>query len=133
MVASAQLIGLDGKNYTSAYVEGNGNTRYFTDAAGRTLYLFTNDKKNTNTFTTANFSNDAAWPIFHVTIDRLPTGMNASDFSEINVHGRMQLTYKGWPIYYFGQDTNKGDNKGVSVPVPGKWPIINGDIAEAPL
>ncbi|HKZ37736.1 MAG TPA: hypothetical protein VJ184_08810 [Chryseolinea sp.] len=132
MVASAQLVGLDGKNYTNAYVEGNGNTRYFTDAAGRTLYLFTNDKKSTNTFTTANFSNDAAWPIFHVTIDRLPTGMNAADFSEINVHGRMQLTYKGWPIYYFGQDTNKGDNKGVSVPVPGKWPVINGDTAEAP-
>ena len=51
MVASAQLVGLDGKNYTSAYVEGTGNTRYFTDAAGRTLYIFTNDKKDTNTFT----------------------------------------------------------------------------------
>jgi predicted lipoprotein with Yx(FWY)xxD motif len=132
MVASAQLVGLDGKNYTSAYVEGTGNTRYFTDAAGRTLYLFTNDTKDTNKFTAADFSNDAAWPIFHVVIGRLPTGMNAVDFGEINVHGRLQTTYKGWPLYYFGQDTGKGDNKGVSVPTPGKWPVINNDTGLAP-
>ena len=49
------------------------------------------------------------------------------------LHGREQLTYKGWPVYYFGQDTGKGDNKGVSVPVPGKWPIINADTGAAPL
>lgn len=133
MVASAQLVGADGKNYTATYVEGTGNTRYFTDGAGRTLYIFTNDKKNTNTFTNATFSNDGAWPIFHVTIGRLPTGLNASDFGEINVHGRPQTTYKGWPLYYFGQDTAKGDNKGVSVAAPGKWPVINGDTVEAPL
>jgi predicted lipoprotein with Yx(FWY)xxD motif len=133
MVASSQLVGLDGKNYTGAYVEGTSNTRYFTDSSGRTLYIFTNDKKDTNTFTAANFSNDVAWPIFHTTIGHLPTGMNAGDFSEINVHGRLQLTYKGWPIYYFGQDTNKGDNKGISVPVPGKWSVLNGDTAAAPL
>jgi predicted lipoprotein with Yx(FWY)xxD motif len=133
MVASAQLVGLDGKNYTSAYVEGTANTRYFTDAAGRTLYIFTNDKKDTNNFTAADFGNDAAWPIFHVDIEHLPTGMNATDFGVITVHGRSQLTYKGWPVYYFGQDAAPGDNKGVSVPVPGKWPVINNDTVEAPL
>jgi predicted lipoprotein with Yx(FWY)xxD motif len=133
MVASAQLVGLDGKNYTNAYVEGTGNTRYFTDAAGRTLYIFTNDSQNTNTFTQADFSNDAAWPIFHVAVENLPTGMDAADFGEIAVHGRQQLTYKGWPVYYFGQDAAPGDNKGVSVPIPGKWPVINSDTGQAPL
>lgn len=133
MVASSQLVGLDGKNYTSGYVEGTGNTRYFTDAAGRTLYIFTNDSENTNTFTQPDLSNDGAWPIFHETIEHLPTGINASDFGEITVHGRQQLTYKGWPVYYFGQDTAPGDNKGISVPVPGKWPIINSDTGSAPL
>ncbi|HEX6223789.1 MAG TPA: hypothetical protein VFZ52_05235 [Chryseolinea sp.] len=133
MVASAQLIGLDGKNYTSAYVEGTGNTRYFTDAEGRTLYAFSNDSENTNTFTQPDFSNDSAWPIFHVDIEHLPTGMNASDFGEIDVHGRMQLTYKGWPVYYFGQDAAKGDTKGVSVPVPGKWPLLTAETGPAPL
>ncbi|HZI23478.1 MAG TPA: hypothetical protein VFD46_00290, partial [Chryseolinea sp.] len=91
-----------------------------------------NDSDNTNTFTTANFSNDGVWPIFHAEIEHLPTGMNASDFGEIDVHGRTQLTYKGWPVYYFGQDQAKGDNKGVSVPVPGKWPVINQDTPQAP-
>lgn len=132
MVASAQLIGLDGKNYTSAYAEGTGFTRYFTDAAGRTLYAFTNDTENTNTFTLADFSNDGAWPIFHALIEHLPTGMNADDFGEIDVHGRKQLTYRGWPLYYFGQDTAQGDNKGVSVPTPGKWPVVTNDTAPAP-
>lgn len=133
MVASAQLIGLDGKNYTSAYVEGTGVTRYFTDAAGRTLYLFVNDKKDTNNFTTADFSNDGIWPIFDATITLLPTGMNATDFGKITVHGRSQLTFKGWPLYYFGQDAAKGDNKGVSVPTPGIWPVITSITVEAPL
>ena len=133
MVASGQLVGLDGKNYTSAYVEGTGNTRYFTDAAGRTLYIFMNDSQNKNTFTKPDFSNDAAWPIFYEEIEHLPTGMNASDFGEIEVHGRDQLTYKGWPVYYFGQDAAKGDNKGVSVPVPGKWPVLTAETTPAPL
>ena len=52
MVASAQLVGLDGKNYTSAYVEGTGNTRYFTDAAGRTLYAFAMTQKIRNIYQT---------------------------------------------------------------------------------
>ena len=132
MVAVAQLVGHDGKNYTNAYVEGAGMTRYFTDAAGRTLYSFINDSENTNTFTQADFSNDAVWPIFHVAIENLPTGMNADDFGEIDVHGRTQLTFKGWPLYYFGQDVAQGDNKGVSFPSPGIWPVVNGDIAAAP-
>lgn len=132
MVAVAQLVGNDGKNYTSAYVEGTGTTRYFTDAAGRTLYSFTNDTENTNTFTLADFSNDGAWPIFHIAVENLPTGVEAEDFAEIDVHGKPQLTFKGWPLYYFGQDLAQGDTKGVSVPVPGKWPVVNGDTSPAP-
>jgi predicted lipoprotein with Yx(FWY)xxD motif len=132
MVAVAQLVGHDGKNYTDAYVEGTGVTRYFTDAEGRTLYSFTNDSENTNTFTAADFSNDAVWPIFHTTITELPTGLNADDFGEIDVHGRQQLTFKGWPLYYFGQDVAQGDNKGISFPTPGKWPVVNGNSAAAP-
>jgi predicted lipoprotein with Yx(FWY)xxD motif len=133
MVANAQLVGLDGKNYTGSYVEGTAQTRYYTDGAGRTLYLFSNDKKNTNNFTAADLSNDAAWPMFHTALTRIPAGMLASDFGTITVHGRSQLTYKGWPLYYFGADTAKGDNKGVSVPTPGIWKVITSTTPEAPL
>lgn len=132
MIGSAQLIGLDGKNYTSTYVEGAGATRYFTDVNGRTLYIFTNDLKDTNTFTAADFSNDAAWPMVDIDIENLPTGMTAADFGQIDFHGRTQITYKGWPVYFFGQDAARGDNKGVSVGVPGKWRVINEDTPVAP-
>ncbi len=125
MIADAQLIGADGKNYLSDYTEGEGTTKYFTDAEGNTLYLFVNDSKDTNNYTQEDFSNDATWPIFHVEIADLPSDMNATDFGEIDVHGRKQLTYRGWPVYYFGGDSERGQTNGVSVPSPGIWPIIN--------
>ncbi|WP_425564114.1 hypothetical protein [Saccharothrix xinjiangensis] len=43
----------------------------------------------------------------------------------IQVYGKTQLVYRGWPLYYFGQDQQRGDTKGVSVPRPGVWPIVN--------
>jgi predicted lipoprotein with Yx(FWY)xxD motif len=68
----------DGKNYTSTYQEGVGETQYFVDAHGRTLYTFIRDYKNVNKFTTPNLSNNGVWPIFHVTIDGLPSALNVS-------------------------------------------------------
>jgi predicted lipoprotein with Yx(FWY)xxD motif len=134
MVGSAQLVGANGKNYTSAYVEGTEVTRYLTDAAGRTLYIFySTDKNNTNNFTAADFSNDTAWPIFNVDITKLPTGLNTSDFGHITFHGRSQLTYKGWPVYYFGSDAAKGDTKGVSAGTPGNWRVLTSATIVAPL
>lgn len=132
MIANAQLVGLDGKNYKIDYTEGEERSTYFTDANGRTLYIFINDTQDTNNFTNEDFSNDAFWPIFHVKIEDLPGNMNEEDFGEITVFGRPQLTYKGWPLYYFGQDQQRGENKGVSVPRPGVWPIVNLDTPDAP-
>lgn len=132
MLADAQLVGADGKNYTSDYQEGEGETQYFVDAEGRTLYAFGNDTKNQNNYTAEDFSNNDTWPIFYAEINSLPSGLNASDFGTIDVFGEMQLTYKGWPLYYFIGDENRGDNKGVSVPTPGKWPIVNKNTEMAP-
>jgi predicted lipoprotein with Yx(FWY)xxD motif len=127
MVASGQLVGADGKSYTGDYNEGEGNTMYFTDSHGRCLYIFTNDEKDTNHFTQSDFSNNAVWPIFYVNIDQLPSSMNMADFGEIDVFGEPQLTFRGWPVYYYGDDSQRGDTKGVSFPVPGIWPIINSE------
>lgn len=133
LVANGQLVGHDGNNYTSNYEQGEGNTTYFTDAEGRTIYSFSFDAANTNNFTEEDFSNNGVWPIFHTDIESLPTGVDEQNFGEISVHGEeQQLTYKGWPLYYFGQDTERGDTKGVSFPNPGIWPIVNMDVEEAP-
>lgn len=131
MYANAQLVGNDGKNYTSAYEEGEEATAYFVNAEGRTLYIFTNDSKDVNNYTASDFSNDAIWPVYTKSIDAVASTIDASDFGTIDVFGESQVTYKGWPLYYFGQDTERGDTKGVSVPGPGVWPIVNKNTAGA--
>jgi len=132
MYVTSQLVGHDGLNYTSDYTEGDGNTFYITDIDGRTLYTFMNDTNNTNNFTNSDFSNNGVWPIAEITLDKIPSILNNSDFGTIDVFGRIQLTYKGWPLYYFGQDSIRGDNKGISFPAAGVWPIANVDTTIAP-
>lgn len=133
MIASGQLVGNDGKSYKSDYTEGTGATQFFTDGKGRTLYAFVNDKNNKNNFTKADFSNDGVWPIYTADLKSLPTGVDKTLFSTIDVFGKKQLTYKGWPLYYFGLDgTTRGATKGVSVPKPGIWPIVNTASPTAP-
>ena len=70
-------------------------------------------------------SNDAVWPVFTKSLEAVVSTVDASDFGTIDVFGKSQLTYKGWPLYYFGQDSERGETKGVSVPSPGVWPIVN--------
>jgi predicted lipoprotein with Yx(FWY)xxD motif len=133
MMSSAQLVGNNGKSYTSQYAEGTGVTAYFVDSKGVTLYAFKPDKFNTNTYTKSDFSNNATWPLFEESLKEVPSVLNKADFGSITVFGRNQLTYKGWPLYYFGPDNNqRGNNKGVSVPQPGVWPIVNLDTQTAP-
>jgi predicted lipoprotein with Yx(FWY)xxD motif len=133
MLANTQLVGNDGKNYTADGKEGTGDTQYFVDAAGRTLYAFAKDKKNKNNYTKADFSNDATWPIWVTDWKDVPSALDKSLFSTIDVFGKKQMTYKGWPMYYFGPDNaTRGLTKGVSVPSPGVWPIIQKTTVEAP-
>lgn len=142
MLAKAQLVGKDGKNYivsaTNVYTEGVGKTTYFTDLMGRTLYEFAKDSANINKYTKADFSNNATWPIYETDKIVVPSILDKTLFSSIMVFGKKQLTYKGWPMYYYGPDVNattgnyRGFNMGVSVPVPGVWPVFFKDIPAAP-
>lgn len=142
MLAKAQLVGKDGKNYvvsaTNVYTEGVGKTTYFTDLTGHTLYEFAKDSLNKNKYTKADFSNNAVWPIYETDKVVVPSTLDKSLFSSITVFGKKQLIYKGWPIYYYGPDVDattgkfRGFNKGVSVPTPGVWPVFFKDIPEAP-
>ncbi|MBT1710129.1 hypothetical protein KK062_17920 [Fulvivirgaceae bacterium PWU5] len=126
-----QLIGADNKHYTGDYTEGDGPVTYFTDAQGRTLYTFEFDKKNKNNYTSeTDQAKNAIWPIFEATPDQVPSALDKTLFGSIDVFGKKQLTYKGWPVYYFGSDTQRGQTKGVSVPQPGIWPVVVKD-AEA--
>ena len=137
MVTSAQLVGRDVNgnetNLTSEYLPGDEDTFYITDANGNTLYSFINDFSGVNNFTAEDFANNGVWPIFEESFENAPSILDAADFGSIDVFGRQQLTYKGWTLYYFGQDTTRGDNFGVGFPAAGVWPVLNQDSDPAPI
>ncbi|SMO40805.1 hypothetical protein [Fodinibius sediminis] len=137
MIASQQLVGHDDRNYmideSGRYVEGEGVTSHLVDAEGRTLYIFINDSANTNNFTAEDFSNNGVWPIYEIEPEAVPSTLNSELFGSISVYGRQQLTYKGWPLYYFGQDDmQRGNTRGVSFSSPGIWPVAQKGMDAAP-
>lgn len=133
MMANGQLVGNDGMSYNNTYTSGTGSTLYFTDPKGQTLYTFSHDSANINKFTNADFSNNSVWPVYETNKIVVPSILDSTLFSSISVFGRTQLTYKGWPLYFFGGDNNvRGNNKGISVPRPGVWPVPVMDMAPAP-
>ncbi len=142
MLTRAQLVGKDTKKYTfdttgtptPTYAENSGKSVYFTDAKGVTLYIFRPDKQNKNTYTSAtDVGKNAVWPIYEMDKIVVPSVLDKSLFSVIDVFGKKQLTYKGWPLYYFGEDAMvMGANKGVSVPNPGIWPVATRGLRLSP-
>lgn len=135
MLASRQLVGNDGKSYLFDTKEGTGNSLFLVDSVGRTLYAYAPDKFNKNTYTRADLSNNPTWPIFETsaTGGDIPSVLTKTDFMTITAVGKTQLTYKGWPLYYFGPDgAQRGATKGVSVPRPGVWPVLNNTSLVAP-
>lgn len=133
MFANHQLTGLNGKNYLSNYTEGVGKTLYFTDGMGLTLYTFKKDSADNNNFTASDFSNNGVWPIYETEKIVIPSILDKSLFGSITVFGRKQLTYRKWQLYHFGQDGNiRGNNKGVSFPSVGIWPVPVKDMSNAP-
>ena len=132
MFVYGQLHGHDGNDYTSDYTVGTGEIGYIVDAYGKTLYTFSHDTNNVNTFTASDFGNNAVWPVAELTGAVVPSNLSSADFGTITVYGHTQLTYKGWPLYYFGQDSARGDNKGISFPAAGVWPVANTTTVVAP-
>ncbi len=136
MLVRSQLVGRDTNgnetNLNSSFQPGDEDTFYITDDRGNTLYHFINDNNGINNFTASDFSNNGVWPIFHTDVQNVPSSLSTAGFGVIDVFGESQLTYKGWPLYYFGGDENRGDNFGVGFPTAGVWPILNFDTEIAP-
>ncbi|MFX0557493.1 hypothetical protein ACOCEA_11890 [Maribacter sp. CXY002] len=135
MMVLSQLVGRDSggneTNLNSNYEPGDETTFYMVDDKGNTLYRFKNDRFQENNFTNEDFSNNSVWPIFEETLKTVPSILNVEDFGSIEIFGRQQLTYKGWPLYHFVQDEKRGDNYGVGFPAAGIWPIANNETEEA--
>ena len=96
---------------------------YLVDGSGNALYWFAKDKVNTSAC-----SGDClkAWPAFTAESFVVPSALNASDFGTITRDdGTAQVTYKGWPLYYWVKDKARGDVTGQNV---GKvWFVVDPD------
>ncbi len=93
------------------------------DGNGMTLYYATRDVPGNGT----SFCYDTCavnWPPFTaVTLSAAPP-LNAADFGSITRTGGVkQVTYKGYPLYYFHTDAVPGDTKGYGL--QGIWFVIN--------
>ena len=95
---------------------------YLADSEGKTLYYFTKDEAGKS-----NCSGDclANWPAFTQGDFAVPEGFDKKDFGTITRadNGKKQVTYKGYPLYYFAKDQQKGDVNGQGV--KDVWYIVN--------
>jgi predicted lipoprotein with Yx(FWY)xxD motif len=98
---------------------------YLTNATGWTMYLYTPDTPNSGA-STCYTSCAAFWPPVTYTANslRLPTALSASSFGTITrTGGTEQLTYDGYPLYYYVGDKSAGSVKGQGV--GGIWYVLN--------
>ncbi len=87
---------------------------FLTDAAGRTLYAFTKDTKDSSNCTGSCLQN---WPPFVApAIPQAPSNINPSLLTMLHrSDGTTQVEYDGHPLYYYSGDTAPGDVKGQGI------------------
>lgn len=103
---------------------GSGSvTNYLTGKDGKTLYVFANDTADSGKSACGAGACLDNWPPFvvssldEVTPDSAVTGKLALITRD---DGKMQVTYKGKPLYYFAGDQAAGDTNGATIP---KWGV----------
>ena len=85
---------------------------YLTGASGLTLYTFKPDSANTST---CDAGCAEAWPPFTLAADATLEGGNGVDgdlTTFARADGSLQVAYDGAPLYYFANDTSRGDTNG---------------------
>ena len=95
---------------------------FLVDDKGMTLYLFTKDTPNT---TVCYEKCAVAWPPLLTTGDPVAgEGVDASLLGTTErTDGTVQVTYNGWPLYYYEEDKAPGDVVGQDV--GGVWFVVS--------
>jgi predicted lipoprotein with Yx(FWY)xxD motif len=119
----------DSTHSQAAAVSSAANSEFgtiLTDANGRTLYFFDNDKpiKPQSSCTDQCVK---AWPIVPASNgSTVGAGVDATKLSHIvRSDGQTQLTYNNWPLYTFSGDTAAGDTNGQGI--GGTWHVAGAD------
>jgi len=86
------------------------------DGEGRSLYLFTNDTQNSGASSCAGECL-VNWPPLLTDGDPVAgEGIDETMLGTITLEdGTTQVTYNGWPLYYYAEDTAAGDANGQGV------------------
>ena len=113
--------------YTNAPVNATENGDFgtiLTDESGRSLYLFTKDERNVSTCTGGCA---LAWPPL-ITVEDPVAGEGVAEDRIGTISrsdGSNQVTYNGWPLYYYASDEKPGDANGQDR--GGVWFVVNTD------
>ncbi|MBS4178483.1 COG4315 family predicted lipoprotein [Lederbergia citrea] len=99
---------------------------YLADSKGMTLYYFKKDESGKSNCAGECLDN---WPPFTEKDFNVPSGFDKKDFNTIKREdtGEEQVTYNGYPLYYFVNDKQKGDVNGEGV--KDVWYIVNDETA----
>lgn len=90
--------------------ENSAYKKFLTDSKGMTLYWFKKDSINMSVCSGQCESN---WPVFYRAKVAVGDGLSSGDFGTIKrSDGKMQTTFRGYPLYYFIRDKTMGDDKG---------------------
>jgi predicted lipoprotein with Yx(FWY)xxD motif len=96
---------------------------FLTDAAGMTLYVFSNDEPGVSNCVDACAAN---WPpviVGDASLISSPLAIPAGFDTTTRADGSVQLTYGGWPLYGWVNDEAPGDTTGQGV--GGNWWVAN--------
>jgi len=109
---------------TSVMISATDLGEVIAGGGGYTLYIFTPDNAGAPTCVAECAGN---WP--PATGDGAPSGGDGVDASMLGTvthpEGGEQLTYDGWPLYYFAGDSSAGDTNGQGQ--GGVWFAIGSD------
>jgi predicted lipoprotein with Yx(FWY)xxD motif len=99
--------------------------KFLVDGQGRTLYMFEADKPD---MSNCSGGCSSIWPA--LTAKGKPSvsgGVNAAKLGTAkSSNGAMQVTYNGWPLYYYAGDQKPGDTAGQGLDDFGaKWYVVS--------
>lgn len=112
----------DEKAVTLKLLESETTGEYLADSRGMALYFFKKDKSGKSNCTDECLKK---WPPFMERDFAVPEGFKEKDFGTIKREdtGEEQVTYKGFPLYYFVNDKSAGDVNGEGM--KNVWYIVN--------
>jgi predicted lipoprotein with Yx(FWY)xxD motif len=109
-----------GETYELKVAAGSGAvTNYLTGEDGKTLYVFGKDTADSGKSACGAGACADNWPALTVeSLDEIKadSGVTGKVALITRDDGKMQVTYKGLPLYYFAGDKAAGDTNGAAIP-----------------